>query len=133
MIEEDYFYILLACFPKIRVTFCSDRILPSPSACHFSKKEGRIWGRRRAQSGSVLPLRPARWERPRGAQRCQGRPLVLRQEGQRGLVIPWDLEAVGSPQKGPVEQLRNVPWSSVPQAGRWWVWGEALLPQFPHW
>ena len=33
MIEEDYFYILLACFPKIRATFCSDRILPSPSAC----------------------------------------------------------------------------------------------------
>lgn len=33
MIKEDYFSILLACFSKIRVTFCSDRLLPAPSAC----------------------------------------------------------------------------------------------------
>lgn len=63
--------------------------LPSPSACLCSKKEGRIQGRSRAQSGSVLPLELAHWERPRGAQKCRGRPLLLRQEGQRGLVIPW--------------------------------------------
>lgn len=35
MTEEDYFYILLACFSKVRVTFCSDRLLPAPSACGF--------------------------------------------------------------------------------------------------